>query len=939
MQFARCSGTLANMSSTFRVLLQTHATVMIAAVTAVVCPQAESAPIVSFAEGVLPILRAHCSECHDETTQKAELNLTTAAGVLRGSESGPIVAAADPATSRLLEVLETGEMPPDGEGEPLSPEQIEVIRHWIEQGADVGTVAAESSALNQHDVLPTLMLHCATCHGRQVQEAELDIRTVAAMLQGGKSGPAIVPHDAEASLLIQKIKAEQMPPREKLASHSVKPVSEQGLKQLVEWINLGAPVIDVQPDVATGEPDRLVIDADRNFWSFRSPQQTAVPTVKGIVRNPVDAFILNSLQAVGLSASAEASKHVLIRRAYFDLIGLPPAPEAVEAFVADDTPYAYERLIDRLLESPRYGERWGQYWLDLAGYSDSEGVQNSDPERPHAYRYRDYVIRSFNADKPYDQFLMEQIAGDELVDYENAPEITDAIYEKLVATGFLRMTSDGTFAGITGFVPNRLDVIDDQLRVLGSAVMGLTIRCARCHSHKFDPIPQRDYYRLVALLKPAMDEHDWLKPVTGGAGNSTGEYRYLPHVTTAERTRWEQQDDELTTEIAELKKRLKEKKDAADGEFVKTTEEKIKRLESQRTPEPMLRALWDRGEPSPTYLLRRGSYLQPARLIGPGVPSVLTDGKTPFAPQLPWPGAKKTGSRLALARWLTDPDHPLTARVIVNRVWKHHFGVGIVKTLDDFGRAGATPSHPELLDWLAVNFMRHGWSIKHLHRLMMTSATYRQSSQTSPDRQRADPENTRLSRMRLRRMEAEVLRDTLLAVAGQLDLTPFGPADPITANSEGLVISNLQESGRRRSLYVLKRRTQRLTILDNFDRPTMSPNCVDRPISIVAPQALFLMNNKMVHELSLALAERLIAEVDQDNQQQIDRLCLVALGRAPSSEQQQAMMGTLEQLKIKWREQLSTESAAADFEGEVTKKSLANLCHVVMNSAAFLYID
>ena len=940
MQNGCSSGKLRSMSSTFRALYQTHATVVIAAVAAIVCPQAKSAPIVNFAEDVLPILRTHCSDCHSETTQKAELNLTTAAGVLRGSESGPILALADPTTSRLLEVVETGEMPPDGEGEPLSPEQIEVIRDWLEQGADVGTVAAESTALNQHDVLPTLMLRCATCHGRQVQEGEFDIRSVATMLKGGKSGPAILPHDAEGSLLIQKIKAEEMPPREKLASHSIKPVGEQELKQLIEWINLGAPVVDLPPDVATLDPDRLVTEADRDFWSFRPPQQTAVPHVKGLIRNPIDSFILDSLESSGLTASAEAPKHILIRRAYFDLTGLPPAPEEVEAFVADESPDAYERLIDRLLESPRYGERWGQYWLDLAGYSDSEGVQHSDPERPHAYRYRDYVIQSLNADKPYDQFLMEQIAGDELVDYENAPEITDAIYDNLVATGFLRMTSDGTFAGITGFVPNRLDVIDDQVRVLSSAVMGLTIRCARCHSHKFDPIPQRDYYRLVALLKPAMDEHDWLKPVTGGAGNSMGSYRYLPHVTTAERNQWQQKQDDLTAAISELKKELEEKKEEADEEFTKTTEEKIKRLESQRTPEPMVRALWDRGEPSPTYLLRRGSYLQPTRLIGPGVPSVLTDGKTPFAAEQPWPGAKKSGNRLALARWLTAPDHPLTARVIVNRVWKHHFGAGIVKTLDDFGRAGAMPSHPELLDWLAVNFIRHDWSLKQLHRLLMTSATYRQSSQASLDQQRLDPENTLLSRMPLRRMEAEVVRDTLLAVAGQLNLAAFGPADPITASSEGLVVSDRQASGRRRSLYVLKRRTQRLTILDNFDRPAMSPNCVDRPVSIVAPQALFLMNNKMVHELSLDLAKRLIAEFGQDQQHQIQRLYLVALGRPPNDEEQQVMSETLEQLEVKWREQLPTDSKAQDdLESEAAQKAFANLCHVVMNSAAFLYIE
>ena len=472
--------------------------------------------------------------------------------------------------------------------------------------------------------------------------------------------------DPSASLMIQKIKAEQMPPRSKLASHSVKPVEAQELQRLIQWIELGAPEADIQPDVASTEPDRLVTDEDRNFWSFQPPSKIAIRTDErdfgslSAVRNPIDTFIVQRLRTAGLDAGPEASRHVLLRRAYFDLLGVPPSPQDIDAFVADQRPDAYERLIDRLLASPHYGERWGQYWLDLAGYSDSEGVQHSDPIRPHAYRYRDYVIRSFNADKAYDRMLLEQLAGDELADYENSTEITQTLYDNLVATGFLRMTSDGTFAGITGFVPNRMDVIDDQLRVLSSAVMGLSIRCARCHSHKFDPIPQRDYYRLVALLKPAMDEHDWLRPVTGGDGNAAGNYRYLPHVTTVERKRWEQHEATLNAQIAQLK--AQRDSNADDKDLKTATDTKIKQLEAQRIGEPLVRALWDRGEPSPTYLLQRGDYLQPGRLVGPGVPSVLTDGQTAFEPKPPWPGAHKTGNRLALAQWLIRPDHPLTAR-------------------------------------------------------------------------------------------------------------------------------------------------------------------------------------------------------------------------------------------------------------------------------------
>ncbi|MCH7728872.1 MAG: DUF1553 domain-containing protein [Planctomycetes bacterium] len=747
------------------------------------------------------------------------------------------------------------------------------------------------------------------------------------------------------SEIIKKIKAKAMPPRADLAKYSVKPVAPQELKKLIDWIAAGAPEVDIEPDVATAKPDPLVSDDDRAFWSFQPPRRPPIPLFTkeqlGAVslQNPIDAFILKELDQNRLSLSPSTDRAGLIRRAYFDLIGLPPQPEEVSAILADPDPLAYERLVDRLLASPHYGERWGQYWLDLAGYCDSEGVQHSDPIRPHAWRYRDYVIRAFNDDKPYDRFLLEQIAGDELADYENAEVINQEIYDNLVATGFLRMSADGTFSGITGFVRDRLEVIDDQMRILSSAVMGLTLRCARCHSHKFDPIPQRDYYRMVALFKPAMDEHDWLKPVTGGAGNSAGQYRYLSYVTTEERKQREARNQLLDDEIKKLKAEIESKK--GDEPFKKATEEKIKSLQSQKLPDPMIRALWDRGEPSPTYLLRRGDYLQPGRLVGPGVPSLLADSKTPFVAKPPWPGAKKTGNRLGLAKWLTKPDHPLTARVIVNRIWKHHFGRGIVETLDDFGRAGARPTHPELLDWLAVEFSQSGWSIKRMHRLIMTSATYRQSSQVTADHERLDLDNRLLSRMPLKRMEAEVLRDTLLAISGRLNPKPFGPADPVEARADGLVTTVEQSGGWRRSVYVLKRRTQRLTILDSFDRPRMAPNCISRRESTVAPQALYLLNNKMIHELSKSFAERVIRESGDDPQRQIEAAYLLALNRGPSPQEKALATDRLQRLAKVWKLQLAKQGDgnADRVQREAARNALANLCHAIMNSAALLYVD
>ena len=891
---------------------------------------------------VRTIFRSRCWKCHSTEVQKGELNLETASGIARGSESGPVVVPSKPHESRILEVLEHGEMPPGDER--LPPEQIEIIRRWIDQGAKQVDSHSIATTLNQHDVLPILLLRCATCHGRQVQESGLDIRSRDSLLKGGKTGPAVVLGDADASLLIRRIRLGEMPPKSKLASHSVKPVEASELSKLESWIDAGAPLGDIVPDVATTEPDPLVTDQDRQFWSFQAPMYVAPPWqgVSGST-NPIDAFVEQRLRSSGLTFAPLASRVTLLRRVCFDLVGFPPTPEEAREFLDDPTPAAYERLVDRLLASPDYGERWAQYWLDLAGYCDSEGVQHSDPIRPHAYRYRDYVIRAFNADKPYGRFLLEQLAGDELRDYENAEIITQELYDNLVATGFLRMSADGTFAGITGFVPNRLDVIDDQLRILSSTVLGLTIRCARCHSHKFDPIPQRDYYRLAALMKGAMDEHDWLKPIGGGDGNHGGATRYLPHVTTDELQAWQKQEDQLVNTIDELKKQVAELKNRKSGRAKveqNKLEKRIRELESQRTPRPMIRALWDRGEPSPTYLLRRGDYLQPARLVGPGVPSVLTDDKTEFVAKRPWPGASKTGNRLALARWLVRPDHPLTARVIVNRIWKHHFGRGIVEPVDDFGRAGGKPTHPALLDWLAVEFVRHGWSIKWLHRLIVTSTTYRQSSQITPDRQRIDPENHLLARMPIRRLEAEVLRDTLLHLADRLDRARFGLADGLDARADGLVVSASDHGAWRRSIYVLKRRTQRLTILDNFDRPRMSPNCVDRRVSTVAPQALHLMNNAMIHSLSKSLAERVWAESGHDVAAQISQLFRLVLNREPNASERMAATEGAQNLVNQWLTHKELAKQTNDNrQREAQARALGNLCHAMINSAALLYVD
>jgi hypothetical protein len=863
--------------------------------------------------------------------------------------------------------------------------------------------AAQDLRVTEQDVTPILLLRCTVCHGHRRAEAGLDLRTRAAMLRGGKSGPAIVAGKPEASLMLQRIVAGEMPPPPRLVEVSVKPMEPGEVELVRRWIAQGAPESPANDDADAAGTDRLVTDADRRFWSFQPPRPVAIPPLPpgSPARNPIDSFVLDALQASGLSPAAPAERRTLLRRAYFDLVGLPPPPHEIDRFESDTDPRAYEKLIDRLLASPHYGERWGRYWLDLAGYSDSEGVQHSDPIRPNAYRYRDYVIRSFNSDKPYDRFLLEQLAGDELADYESAREITPEIYDNLVATGFLRMAPDGTFSGITGFVPDRLDVISAEIEVLSSAVMGLTLRCARCHSHKFDPIPQRDYYRLAAIFKGAFDEHDWLKPNDGGQGTrSVLGTRDLPHVLPQERQAWLAQQQQLDEQVrlaqAELERRAAaaaaryqqakiaalpavlhddlrrmlatppERRDTVlqylAGKFEKTlladraelakldpefqkaagdTDRRLAELQAQRRPEPKVRALWDRGTPSPTYLLKRGNYLAPGPVVAPGLPAVLSDAGNGFRPEPPWPGSNKTGRRLAFARWLTRPDHPLTARVMVNRIWKHHFGRGLVPTLDNFGKTGAPPSHPELLDWLAIEFTRQGWSVKAMHRLIMTSSTYRQSSQVEPQRVAADPDNRWLARMPLRRLDAEAIYDSLMQLAGQLDGTPFGPADAVDVDGAGVVTARRTATGWRRSIYVQQRRTEMPTFLETFDLPRMGPNCVERPESTVAPQALHLMNNRTVHELAGWFARRVVAEAGRQPDRQIEHAYRVALGRPPSPAQRQLAATALARLAAEWERSRPAGSPekANPYQAEAADHALANFCHALMNSAELLYVD
>ena len=969
--------------------------------------RSEAKPV-RFDTDVSAIFKSNCSGCHSSTVKSKELDLSTEKSAVKGSESGSVIVPGKPDESLLYQKVRSGSMPI---GKPhLSEKEVDTLKRWIE-GMATATAkvsdAVDNTPITQHDVIPIMLVRCTVCHGGRRQEGGLDLRTKAAMLKGGKSGPAITLGMPEDSLVIKKIQAGEMPPKQKLIVVGVKPVTPGETNKIAKWIAQGAPEVPASPTFAGTDKDPLVHHKDRQFWAFQTPHRPEAPKVQHSdrVRNPIDAFLLAKLESKQLSFSPEADRSTLIRRAYFDLTGMPPEPAEVKAFLADKDPEAYEKLIDKLLASPRYGERWGRYWLDLAGYADSEGGKlSADLVRPYAFRYRDYVIRAFNADKPYNRFLTEQIAGDELVDYEKAPAITQEIMDNLIATGFLRMAPDSTTEREVNFVDDRVDVIADEIETVTSSIMGITLKCARCHDHKYDPLPQRDYYRFKAIFQGAYDEHDWVAPLTLEKYGLYFPGRYLPYVTPGAtpvqlleeqrqrelvnkeierevketKTAFEKKTDEIKKKIIEQRlqgqpKDLQEdlrnlvsippmkrdevqkylaqkfatvlkvekaelKKDPAYAKEADEIERKIKLLEYQMIPEPKIRALWDRGTPSPVYLLRRGNPTSFGPEVNAGPPAVLTTAALPYNVHAPWPGSTKTGRRLAFAQWMTNPEHPLTARVMVNRMWQHHFGTGIVKSLGNYGKTGSPPTNPELLDWLATEFIRQGWSMKQMNRLIMTSSAYRQVSTVSAESRRADPDGILLSRMPMRRMDAESLNDTMFLVSGRLDETRFGIPAPVDVRDDGLVTQIETPKGYRRSIYVQQRRTEIPTVLDNFDLPPMSPNCSERTESTVSLQALYLLNNGLVHQLADSMAVRIKAEAGEDIRKQIDTLYWRALSREPSEEERKAALEAVSKIRQAAASHGSSKTASQSDPGAQTA-ALASLCQTIFNSAAFLYID
>ncbi len=895
----------------------------------------------SFEKDVQPILKAKCIACHG-TTPQGKLDLRTPEAILKGGAAGAVIVPGASAKSLLLDKLVTRQMPPGKI--KLNDSEIDIIRRWVDKGIAAPVAVAEVP--REREVLAILQVRCMICHGSLKQQGGLDLRTNASRLKGGKSGPALVPGKPDESPMYARIVKGQMPPSVMAKDLAVELPTDAETEKIKAWIAAGAP----GPEPAALSADAVVTENDRKFWSFQPPVRPVVPAVKhaASVRNPIDAFLLQKLEEKGLAYSPEADRYALLRRVTLDLTGMLPTLAEIDAYRKDTAPGAYERAVDHLLASPHFGERWGQHWLDLAGYSDSEGFGQDDGVRPFAWRYRDYVIRSLNADKPYNKFITEQIAGDELsADWKHAKGAgTQEMIDRLAATGFLRATPDQTNSNERALIAERMNIVSDELEVLASSVMGLTVGCARCHDHKYDPIPQRDYYRLSAILQAAYNPYEWKSPRS----------REYDLALDSERKAVEEQNKPIQAEMKQIQARIDklaeayrkpgetgttrelEKKYPEFAAKTKAMREELQSIRGKLKPKPHVRILTDNEEPSVSYLLKRGDPVGFGEPVEPGVPSVLKNvALKTYAPESPFPGA--SGRRLALARWMTQPNHPLTARVAVNQIWSRHFGRGIVASVSNFGHSGTPPSHTELLDWLATEFVAQGWSMKKLHRTIVTSQAYRQTSQVDAARLEADPENVLLSRMALGRMDAETLYDSIMTAASRLDGTMFGAPAPIEIRPDKEVVVKPAKDGFRRAVYVLHRRQTPVSLMDAFDQPSMTPNCTERRRSNVATQALHMMNGSMAWDLARYMAGRVIDEAGSDPARQVESVYLRAYGRRPTPAEADLALTAIADFAKQWPARLAADNTDAPRAANAQWLGLANYCHAILNSAEFTFID
>jgi cytochrome c553 len=796
-----------------------------------------------------------------------------------------------------------------------------------------GTPPGTGAALEKQ-ARAVLEANCYRCHSHQAAKSKGDLMldSMAAMRKGGATGPAVVPGDLAKSLLYKAVLHED----ENLKMPRGGKLSDEQIATLREWIKAGAPWTETPGKTDLRQPGQIT-DADRRYWAFQPVKAVPPPKVAdpAWASNPIDCFIRSRLDAEALKPSPPAERRALVRRLFFDVIGLPPSPTDVEAFVNATDPNAYEKLVDRLLASPRYGEQMARHWLDLVRYAESDGYRQ-DAYRPNAWRYRDYVIAAFNTDKPYDRFVREQLAGDEM-------DLDDA--DCVIATGFL---AHGIYEFNQRDVRTQWDTMLSEITdVTADVFVAMGFACARCHDHKYDPILQKDYYALRAFFAGVLPaENVPLVSRSRLAEHKKKEAAWLDKTAKVRaeiaQLQAEERNKSITTMVAKfprdiqamIKKPDPERTplehqlaslayrqvdgdlDLIDGRMKGDAKTKLLELHKElakfdagKPLAPRAFAVHDVGTLAPPTLIphRKGSPIEPA------VPTVLP-GELP--PIVPLPSLPSTGRRLALAQWLTRPEHPLTARVIVNRVWQQHFGRGLVATPNDFGRLGEPPSHPELLDWLAARFVQDGWSLKKLHRRMLTSQTYRQSA-TAPAADAAlkkDMDNRLLWHMPTRRLAAEQIRDAILTVTGKLDLNMSGPS--------------VDAKEPRRSVYTKVIRNTRDPLLDVFDAPDTFSSAAQRNVTTTPTQALLMLNSPFMQQQAQAFAARLLKEAPAGEEARIDTAFRLAFGRPATVAQQDLARAFV-------AEQAKRLPQAADARQAVW----AEFCLVLLNANEFLYVD
>ncbi len=799
--------------------------------------------------------------------------------------------------------------------------------------------AAEAVRFFESRVRPLLIEHCFKCHADKKQRGGLRLDSRAALLAGGDRGTALVPGKPEESLLIQAVRHEdelKMPPSKKL--------SREQIADLTQWVRMGAPWPGPAVTPAPGKSVFQITARDRAHWAFQPVHRPPIPAIKDRqwAGNPIDVFIRAKLEAKDISPNPPATKRELIRRLYYDLTGLPPTPREVEQFVFDASPDAYEKLIDRLLASPRYGEKWGRHWLDLVRFAETNSYER-DGHKPNAWRYRDYVIRSFNDDKPYDRFIREQLAGDEM---------PDGGADGIIATGYYRL-------GIwddepTDPLQSRYDGLDDIVATTGQVFLGLTFDCARCHDHKIDPIPQKDYYRLLAFF------HNINHYRNGGPtderpvdSDAAGKHALEDRVRA-----WEQRRDELQAALKTFETDFRKLHEQIHGGRVEPMElarlirsegakllgaeryqryseqrRELQRLLRTRVAGEMALCVTEAGIRAPeTFVLLRGNAHVKGDKVEPAFPLVL-GGVQPIIPSPP-PESKTTCRRLVLAHWIASADNPLTSRVIVNRIWQYHFGRGLVRSSSNFGLQGDRPTHPELLNWLADEFVRRGWSMKAMHRLILTSNAYRLSSGASKRALSADPTNELFWRFDMRRLTAEEIRDSILALGGTLNLKMYGPGvyTPIPAEilagqsmpGNGWGQSPLEEQ-RRRSIYVHVKRSLLTPILESFDTAETDRSTPVRFVTTQPTQALALLNGDFINEQAALFADRLRREAGKELRRQVALALNLATSRPPRATEIDRGVELITALRTK--ENLSEQAALRSF------------CLVVLNLNEFVYLD